>query len=303
MNLDELKSVARRPRHEELTLAKAIYRHPSIHVTRALLPTRVTPNQVTAVGLIVCAAGAALIGAGEPALALGGVLTLHASLVLAAVDGELARARSLCSWRGVYFDYIGTRWVKPLLILLGLTANVLLTHGPSRWLTAAALLAVGALPALDHAARHWLWIQRMKATDEIREALGRGEAAGLPQPETSGLLGVVVAVADGHPYALTHLLTVALVVDLFNPLPLRALDVLFGFFVFIGPLAKAWNILRPAGEASLEADYQRALVEIADPRFLNFQRVEAPAAVRERGDQSSSEAASESPAAAAPPNE
>lgn len=79
----------------------------SIHLTRLLAPTRVTPNFVTgAMVLVGLFASACLLVPGLPG-AIGAVLCIQAYLVADCVDGELARWRSMTSMRGAYLDRIG----------------------------------------------------------------------------------------------------------------------------------------------------------------------------------------------------
>src|SRR6185503_10139305 len=75
-------------------------------IVDALLPTRVTPNQVTmwsgAAGVL---AGVALaLGATRPVLRLMSAALLFGSVVLDCVDGQLARARRTMSPGGTALD-------------------------------------------------------------------------------------------------------------------------------------------------------------------------------------------------------
>ncbi len=75
-------------------------------IARKLIPTAVTPNQVTAICCFLGLSAAATLSLGSwPALILGGLL-LQLSIVVDCVDGQLARAKGLTSQWGEVFDHI-----------------------------------------------------------------------------------------------------------------------------------------------------------------------------------------------------
>ncbi|MFA6279084.1 MAG: CDP-alcohol phosphatidyltransferase family protein [Candidatus Paceibacterota bacterium] len=82
----------------------------SIYLTRLFLITNVTANQVSAAVLVVGALSAAAIFLGYIWL---GFFLVYFSILLDAVDGEIARYRKTYSLRGVYLDLV----------------NHLITHG------------------------------------------------------------------------------------------------------------------------------------------------------------------------------
>ncbi len=88
-----------------------MYRRVSIYITWALLHTSVTPNQVTAVTLILVVSGAVLTALQCPWIALAGYALLMGYHLLDKVDGEIARFRGVFSIRGVYMDELGHAWV------------------------------------------------------------------------------------------------------------------------------------------------------------------------------------------------
>jgi phosphatidylglycerophosphate synthase len=110
-SLAELRAVAQPEsllarRGEEHWAGRLYMRRASLHVTRLLVSTRVTPNQITALmvpaGLL---AAFALSFAGVwPAVVA--VLLTHVQLLLDCIDGELARWRQAFSLRGIYLDQI-----------------------------------------------------------------------------------------------------------------------------------------------------------------------------------------------------
>ncbi|MDP9416362.1 MAG: CDP-alcohol phosphatidyltransferase family protein, partial [Actinomycetota bacterium] len=80
----------------------------SPYLTRALLPTRVTPDAVTAAMWLSGVAAAAVLTIPSPAAALAAFALIQLQLVLDCADGELARWRQKTgSVRGVYIDAMG----------------------------------------------------------------------------------------------------------------------------------------------------------------------------------------------------
>ena len=74
-------------------------------IARKLIPSAVTPNQVTAICCFLGVSAAATLSLGSwPALILGGLL-LQLSIVVDCVDGQLARAKGLTSQWGEVFDH------------------------------------------------------------------------------------------------------------------------------------------------------------------------------------------------------
>ncbi|GEM_PF-3151842 len=270
----ELRRRVRRPagEHRATPWLKRINRWPSAYITWLFLRTPITPNGVSALALGVFALGAVGVASARPGWVLVGCVLWLLSLVLGAVDGELARIRGLSSWLGVYYDYLVTCWLKPTLLVAAVAANRMAVHDAD-WLPLVALWAVIAATPFEHAARYWVWIQRLKATDDAARACAEPQDAGPPEPEHRGLVGSLAAVSDGHAHAGAWLVTLAVLFDQGVPLAFGALDFLFACWVVPGPLLKLWLALGPGKVAAQERAYARMLVEIADPHLQNFQRV------------------------------
>src|SRR5437763_976907 len=95
-------------RHSGEHWAGRLYmRRVSPYLTRALVPTRVSPNAVTGLMSVVGLGAAALISTDGVAAAVGAALLIQLQLLLDCTDGELARVRGQSSPAGVYLDRIG----------------------------------------------------------------------------------------------------------------------------------------------------------------------------------------------------
>lgn len=120
----------------------------SLRITRYLVTTRVTPNQLTYVMTLagVLAAPALLV----PGIwgAVLGVLAVQLYLLLDCVDGEVARWKKQFSLSGVYLDRVGAYLCDAaVLVGFGLRAADLWGGGQIDWLWAflGTLAALGAI--------------------------------------------------------------------------------------------------------------------------------------------------------------
>lgn len=118
-----------------------ISRPPAALVVQALVPTRVTPNQVTFLSLFTFVGAAAVI-AGVPTWMglIGGALLIQLSYILDCVDGQLARLKSLSSPVGALLDFLVDEF-KAFLLVASTTVALWRTSGELSWL----LLGVGGL--------------------------------------------------------------------------------------------------------------------------------------------------------------
>src|SRR5215213_4649435 len=82
----------------------------SPHLTRRLVPTRITPNGVTWLMIVVGVLAAVLLAIPGVWTALGAVVLIQVQILLDCSDGELARWRGQSSPVGIYLDRFG-HWV------------------------------------------------------------------------------------------------------------------------------------------------------------------------------------------------
>lgn len=137
-------------------MARHFDRRISLAVTRRLLDTRVTPNQMTFVSVAIGLAGAALLAVGAYGASLAGALLVWLHSTLDGCDGELARIRFQESPLGGVLDFWGDNVVHAALFT-GLGRGLSLASG-SPWpmalgLVAAASAAASAALAYSHSRR------------------------------------------------------------------------------------------------------------------------------------------------------
>jgi phosphatidylglycerophosphate synthase len=116
-------------------------------IVRLLLPTPVTPDQVTICSGVagVLAASTLVAGIDRPVWRLGSAALLLCATVLDCVDGQLARARRTMSARGMALDAIADIVVVCAMVVAA-TWFVTRVHGaPRLWVLGAVVLASYAL--------------------------------------------------------------------------------------------------------------------------------------------------------------
>jgi phosphatidylglycerophosphate synthase len=190
--LAELRAVAQPPEHIARYNAEhwagALYiRHLSIHATRALLPTGISPNGVTWLMVAVGVLGAfalPLPGLVGPLLC---ALAMQVQILLDCSDGEVARWRQRFSPAGIYLDRIGHYATEAAIpVALGLRADAWSATDPLRvggWTVLGLLVAVVVL--MNKAFTDLVHVARAKAGRPPLE-----DVAATTRSKVSGLAAV-----------------------------------------------------------------------------------------------------------------
>jgi phosphatidylglycerophosphate synthase len=124
-----------------------VHRPIAARLVRALVPTSITPNQVTALSAAagVLAAVALVRSSDRPALRLLSAGLLFASTVLDCCDGQLARAKKIMSANGMALDAAADVVVGVAMVLAATAIAVRETGSARTWLIApVALVSYGA---------------------------------------------------------------------------------------------------------------------------------------------------------------
>ena len=115
-SLNEIKSTGKKPRDGHFTLwNKYVCSHFSVYITKILLYTPITANQVTFVMLVFGIVGSIFLFNG---FFITGLLLLHLAVLLDNVDGEIARYKNEKSMMGKYLDGV-YHVIVPQLMLFG----------------------------------------------------------------------------------------------------------------------------------------------------------------------------------------
>ncbi|MEU1211549.1 CDP-alcohol phosphatidyltransferase family protein [Streptomyces sp. NPDC005791] len=152
-SIAELRPVVHPPgvkdrRSGEHWAGRLYMREVSLRITRRLVNTKVTPNQLTYVMTVAGALAApALLVPGIPG-ALLGVLAVQLYLLFDCVDGEVARWKKQYSLAGVYLDRVAA-YLCDAAVLVGFGLRAADLWGPGRidwlWAFLGTLAALGAI--------------------------------------------------------------------------------------------------------------------------------------------------------------
>lgn len=119
-----------------------VNRAASARLTRWLIPSRVTPNQITVASLVTGLVGAWLLGGGGLPNSLGGLALFQLSVILDHVDGEVARLKFQSSRLGKWLDNVSDHVVDLAVIAL-LTWRVIGNGPPARFVALGVAAALG----------------------------------------------------------------------------------------------------------------------------------------------------------------
>ena len=168
---------ARRIAGTDSFLAQLVERRLARPLTRLLLPSRVSPTQVTLAGLVLGVLGGAGLATVSPGLRVLGLLLVVLSNVLDCVDGDLARARFEQTSAGARLDLLGDYAVH-LAIIAGLVVGLWRQGLPPGGYWAAAALGLGVLVAM--VAMHRLFLRPALAEGDLHWAGDGGSLRGAP---------------------------------------------------------------------------------------------------------------------------
>jgi CDP-diacylglycerol---glycerol-3-phosphate 3-phosphatidyltransferase len=109
--------------------------------------TRLTPDHLTAVGLVLAVAAAIVIGRGG---LRGGLLLVVLAALPDLLDGALAKASDTASQRGAFFDSVADR-VTDMLLFGGVAWHLASVYGAHAAMLPFAVMAVSSLISYERA--------------------------------------------------------------------------------------------------------------------------------------------------------
>ncbi len=107
-SLKELNRICQKPRYKEVGnwMVRNILRDAALPITRLLLHTQVTANQVTLWSLVIGMLGGILLAFKPWGAFLAGAVLMQLWYLLDHVDGQIARYRKTACLTGRFFDYV-----------------------------------------------------------------------------------------------------------------------------------------------------------------------------------------------------
>ncbi len=167
-------------------VSRWINRPLSTRLSKLLVRTGVTPNQITVVSFLISLVGSALLFLGSYATgALGGVL-LQLGSVVDGCDGEVARLKGVATPRGAWLDTMLDRYGDLAMTLAIVAAHARQFPGPLTWITgmvAATGFILVSYVTKEYALRHQRdypngFLGRIKHRDLRVLAISVGAVAG-----------------------------------------------------------------------------------------------------------------------------
>lgn len=115
--IKELRRICQNSIDDELnrTLRVKIHRFFSIYITRILIKTPITPNQITLFSIFIILFTAGLFATGNYFLSLLTIIPMELVIILDCVDGEVARYKKSFSLNGVFIEKLPEVISLPLI--------------------------------------------------------------------------------------------------------------------------------------------------------------------------------------------
>ena len=165
--------LARASKSDDGFVATFLSRPLSRLLTPWALRLRLSPNQVTAVSVVIGLAAAALFAVGGPVALIAGALLLQLSLVVDCVDGDVARYTRLFSPLGAWLD-ASTDRLKEFACYAGLAWGA--GAGRTGWVLAAAMIA---LQTTRHSVDYtFTAVKDLREAEVVRAPLDDGDDPG-----------------------------------------------------------------------------------------------------------------------------
>ncbi|MCX5790455.1 MAG: CDP-alcohol phosphatidyltransferase family protein [Elusimicrobia bacterium] len=139
----------------------------SIAISKRLIRTRVTPNQITTFSLLVGLAGAGLLASAAYGTSLLGALLLWSCCVLDGCDGEVARLKLMCSEEGALYDVIADNVVH-VAIFVAVPLHVRAADPGASFWAPGTLLISGVLLSM-----FWVWRLILRRPEGARRGASR----------------------------------------------------------------------------------------------------------------------------------
>ena len=135
-----------------------------LYVTRPLLRTNITPNQITAFWLILQLIGSGMMIFGVYWMNVLGVVLYTIAMLVDYVDGQIARIKKISTYKGIYLEELGIYFGSPIFFLC-------LSIGVARWTGDYRYFLLGVTSALAILFSKLVQINPLSYSIEKREIL------------------------------------------------------------------------------------------------------------------------------------
>jgi phosphatidylglycerophosphate synthase len=113
-SMEELRELCKK---EYYTPFQENMHHLMLYVTRPLIKTNITPNQITTFWLLLQLFASGLMLFGEYYLNVLGIILFTVAMLLDYVDGQIARIKKISSAKGIYLEQLGIHFGSPIFFL------------------------------------------------------------------------------------------------------------------------------------------------------------------------------------------
>lgn len=275
-DIHKLRSICHRPLEEE-NFISVYCRKVSIHITKFLVNTPITPNQITIIGIILFLIGTLFLGIGRTYLSFLGILLMELAYLCCLVDGEIARYKKMTSWLGIYYERLGL-YVKRSALLLGLTVN-LYSHYERGIVFLLAIFGFVFIPINYLMLEDTIFRYRLLSGDfgdnNISEKKdNRIYKKKIFKDRKQGLLKdlkIMVCRLEN----VVHMLFIFVIFDVFlkGLFNFRFIDLMYIYYCIVFPILKSYFLFTPRNSERLEKRYQDFLEDIKNNSITPLWRI------------------------------
>ena len=240
--LSELNKLCQKPDYKTKGnwYVRTILRDAALPLTRLLLHTPITANQVTLISLVVALFGMFVLAFPSPAAFFFGALLLQLWYYLDHVDGQIARYRKTASLTGRFLDFLTHHIVHPVLFFsLGLycfLASYLIIFVVWGFLSALAIFVFNVM----HDAKYKTFFEKLEQEGGAIQPKGKSAQAPGKEPVSFArrVFSFLHKLCEIH--VMMNILTLAAVFQLFW----QAVDFRFLLFILYGILSPSILVLK-----------------------------------------------------------
>ncbi len=133
--IDKLRDICQKKDYKKTgnMMARFVTRDMALYITRLLIPTGITANQVVFITIMLGVISAVCFAFGSVFMTLAGAFFFQLWYLSDHIDGQIARYRKVSSLTGVFYDFYA-HYIVHFLVLGGLAVGLYIRHVDLRFL-------------------------------------------------------------------------------------------------------------------------------------------------------------------------
>jgi len=133
--IDKLRDICQKKDYKKTgnVMARFVTRDMALYITRLLIPTGITANQVVFITIMLGVISAVCFAFGSVFMTLAGAFFFQLWYLSDHVDGQIARYRKVSSLTGAFYDFYA-HYIVHFLVLGGLALGLYIRHADLRFL-------------------------------------------------------------------------------------------------------------------------------------------------------------------------